>query len=107
MKRILFLSVCLLIAPAVYSAGCSRGEKAVMNVISRSLGHTPENVSVRIVGQKDSLDFFTTEVSGGVLKITASSPSAACRGFYDYVNEQHYGMTARSAARLLRTSSVV
>lgn len=106
MKRILFLSVCLLIAPAVYSAGCSRGEKAVMNVISRSLGHTPENVSVRIVGQKDSLDFFTTEVSGGVLKITASSPSAACRGFYDYVNEQHYGMSTWSVNNMQLPSSL-
>jgi len=101
MKKILFLSVCLLIVPVMYGTTCSRGEKAVMNVIARTLGCTPENVTIQIVQTSDPLDFYSTEVVGGVLKITASSPTAACRGFYDYVTENHYGMSTWSVNNII------
>ncbi len=97
MKRYLYYLICWAFMLSIYhSAHAQKGEKPVMDVISRSLGYTPENVTVQLMEQSGSLDFFTTEVRGGVLKITATSPTAACRAFYDYVTENHYGMSTWS-----------
>lgn len=87
----------LLIFFAPTTVFAQSGERSAMDVITRTLGYTPKNVTMKIVQQdKTALDYFTTEVSEGVLKITATSPTGACRAFYDYVTTNHYGVSTWS-----------
>ena len=97
MKRSLFYLICCLFMLSIGNVASAQNDaKSAMDVISRTLGYTPKNVSIQLVKSETELDYFTTEVSGGVLKITATSPTAACRAFYDYVTENHYGISTWS-----------
>ena len=65
-----------------------------MGVISRTLGRTPDNVRIRI--EPAPKDYYETEVRSGVLRVTAGSPTAACRGFYDWIGAHHLGLFTES-----------
>lgn len=76
----------------------STEEKACIGVISRSLGRTPKNIDIKILPKET--DYYTTEVSHGKLIITAGTPTAACRGFYDWAGEHHLGISTWSVNNL-------
>lgn len=68
-------------------------DKAARGVITRTLGYNPRNVIIEVTGPlNDSTEYYTTQVRRGKLTVKASSTVAACRGFYDYVKENHYGV---------------
>ena len=85
------LAAVLLAVSCATAPELSPEEQAARDVISRTLGRTPKNLNLHIV--KEDGEYFTTEVTGGVLNITASSPTAACRGFYEWAGEHHLGMS--------------
>lgn len=68
-------------------------DKAARGVIARTLGYNPRNVIIEVTGPlNDSTEYYSTQVRKGKLTVKASSTVAACRGFYDYVKENHYGV---------------
>ena len=68
-------------------------DKAARGVITRTLGYNPRNVIIEVTGPlNDSTEYYSTQVRKGKLTVKASSTVAACRGFYDYVKENHYGV---------------
>lgn len=71
-----------------------------MGVIERSLGKRPSNLSIQIVPSAQGGDSYTTRVECGRLYITATSPTAACRGFYDWCGSHHLGLRTWSANTL-------
>lgn len=98
-------------------------EKAASGVITRTLGRKPSNVKLVVTGPLEGGEYFSTEVRKGKLTVKGSSAVAVCRGFYDYVTSNHYGlstwtvnnidlpenlMTSRSSWRplLLRSDSI-
>ncbi|MDE6778060.1 MAG: alpha-N-acetylglucosaminidase, partial [Alistipes sp.] len=73
-------------------------EKAARGVIERTLGYFPKKMTVRVAGRlQDGSDYYSTEVCKGNLVITGSTPVAVCRGFYDYVRSNNYGVVTWSA----------
>lgn len=72
---------------------------AAMDVISRTLGRTPANLAITIDHEAGN-EYYSTEVSGRILKITASSPTAACRAFYDWCGKHHLGLSTWSVNNL-------
>lgn len=70
----------------------SPAESAAKGVIERTLGYYPKRLTLTVVPGTDSTESFTTEASGGRLTVTGTSTVALCRGFYDYVTSNHYGI---------------
>lgn len=92
-SKILFLAVAALGFSACVQQELSDAEKAARGVITRTLGYDPRNVIIVVTGpENDSTEYYSTEVAKGKLTVKASSTVAACRGFYDYVKANNYGM---------------
>lgn len=68
-------------------------EKAASGVITRTLGRKPSNVKLVVTGPLEGGEYFSTEVRKGKLTVKGSSAVAVCRGFYDYVTSNHYGLS--------------
>lgn len=102
MKRKLFSLVLLFTGLSLTQGICkttagSESERAARGVIERTLGYVPKNLVLEVTG-RDSVgrDYFSTEVSQGRLIVRGSTPVAVCRGFYDYVKENGYGLVTWS-----------
>lgn len=67
-------------------------EKAAKGVITRTIGHFPKNVVLEVTSPLESGEYFSTEAVGGKLTVRGSSAVAVCRGFYDFVTSNGYGM---------------
>lgn len=97
MKQLL-LSLLLILSLTVTSFARERKainseEQAAKGVIERTLGYYPSNLLLEVTGAtQDGCDYFSTEVRNGKLIIKGSTPVTVCRGFYDYVYSNHYGM---------------
>lgn len=78
------------------------GSKAAEEVISRRFGKMPDNVVMKIdrTLEVDGRDAFEYQVRNGKLYITGSNQIAACRGFYDYITNNGYGVATWSGDRL-------
>ena len=91
--KIMFLAAAVLGLSACCQQDLSDAEKAARGVLKRTLGYDPCNVIIEVTGpENDSTEYYSTEVRCGKLTVKASSTIAACRGFYDYVKANHYGM---------------
>jgi alpha-N-acetylglucosaminidase len=91
--KLIVLSVAAVLVVACGSRDLSKEEQAAMGVLERTLGYSPRNVIIEVTGpENDSTEYYSTEVRCGKLTVKASSTIAACRGFYDYVKANHYGM---------------
>lgn len=91
--KLIILSVAVVLVAACGSRELSKEEQAAMGVLERTLGYYPRNVIIEVTGpENDSTEYYSTEVKCGKLTVKASSTIAACRGFYDYVKANHYGM---------------
>lgn len=91
--KLIILSVAVVLVAACGSRDLSKEEQAAMGVLERTLGYYPRNVIIEVTGpENDSTEYYSTEVKCGKLTVKASSTIAACRGFYDYVKANHYGM---------------
>ncbi len=79
-------------ASAATNSSLKKETKAAESVVERTIGYFPKNVKFEVTGPVAEGEYFSTEVRGGKLTVKGSSTSAVCRGFYDFLSENHYGM---------------
>ena len=91
----------MILTPA-FADGVSRDVNAALAVIERFAGKTNIDVSIKLLpAEKNECDRFTTSVdNSGKLLIKGNSPVAICRGFYDYVKSNGYGINSWSGNRI-------
>ena len=95
MKHILSFALCIALTFPMLAKNVkmSSQEKAARGVIERTLGYWPEKLVISVTGQtEDAQEYFCTEARDGRLYIEGSSTIAVCRGFYDYVKSNGYGL---------------
>ena len=74
--------------------------KEAKGVIERTFGTVPSNVEFSMLEKPDSLDTYALSVKGGVLTVEGTSTIALCKGFYDYILENGYGISSWTGDRL-------
>ena len=74
--------------------------KEARGVIERAFGKVPANVEFSMLEKPDSLDTYALSVKGGVLTVEGTSTIALCKGFYDYILENGYGISSWTGDRL-------
>ena len=97
MKR---LFVIFAMALAVLSSCTPAPVREAEGVIERTFGAVPSNVEFAMLEKPDSLDTYALSVKDGVLKVEGTSAIALCRGFYDFVLENGYGIASWTGDRL-------
>ncbi|MCI2081824.1 MAG: alpha-N-acetylglucosaminidase [Bacteroidales bacterium] len=107
MKKNLLLITAAIV---VLLAGCTprvlTPEQNAEGVVRRTFGSMPGNVVFAQIPAEDSLDVYLLEVKDGCLKVSGSTPVAMCRGFYDYIESNGYGMATWSGNRLALPDSL-
>lgn len=78
----------------------SKQIKEAENVIERTFGVLPSNIEFELLDKPDSLDTYALSVKENTLKVEGTSTIALCRGFYDYVLENGYGISSWTGNRL-------
>ena len=89
MGKHIFLFLFYLLAGEVL--GCAQQTKAVRELIQRVSGRQDIPVSLKLKQDKDST-YYQYEVQDGTLRIQASDNVSLCRGFYDYIKDNQWGM---------------
>ena len=74
--------------------------KEAKGVIERAFGKVPANVEFSMLEKPDSLDTYALSVKDGVLTVEGTSTIALCKGFYDYVLANGYGISSWTGNRL-------
>ena len=98
-KTISFVAV--IIAAVSVFCSCKPAEvKEAENVISRTFGSLPSNVEFVVLDKVDSLDTYALTVKDDVLTVEGTSAVALCKGFYDFVLENGYGIASWTGDRL-------
>ncbi len=97
MKKILYS---LLLIPLLCGCIGSPEVREAENVIKRTFDRMPRNVEFVYVPSADSLDRYALSVSDGTLTVEGSSPVAICKGFYDYILQNGYGLASWTGDRL-------
>lgn len=85
---------------SVLCSCCPAQVKEVENVISRTFGILPSNVEFSVIDKVDSLDSYILSVEDDVLTVEGTSVVALCKGFYDYVLSNGYGVASWTGNRL-------
>ena len=101
MKRSILLTFFLFFGLAAAAADRD-GVREAQAVIERTFGEFPRHVTLKMQPKTDAdgCDWFEYGVRRGVLRIEGSSVTALCRGFYDYVVRNGYGIASWSGNRL-------
>lgn len=87
LKKITFSMLLLSFSTSMFS----KDDKAyAMDLIKRVLGRNEVPVKLKI--KESDKAYFRYEVEKGVLSITASDNVSLCRGFYNYVKSNNFGM---------------
>ena len=60
----------------------------------------PRNVEFIYNAPSDSLDSYALSVTDGKLTVEGTSPVAICKGFYDYILQNGYGISSWTGNRL-------
>ena len=92
----LFSLLCLLFSVAAHA----QKSDAALQVIERVTQQEKVPVTLRLQKSKGGENRFTHEVRDNRLVVTASNPVALCRGFYDYVKTNHYGLYSWSGSNI-------
>lgn len=101
MTRYFYLSCLLCLSLLLcHWGGRSQSLRETRDVIARYAGDKLPMTLALSLPKVDGKDVFRTRVSQGILHIEASSPVAACRGFYDYVKRGGYGISSWTGNRL-------
>ena len=74
--------------------------KEARGVIERAFGKVPANVEFSMLEKPDSLDTYALSVKDGVLTVEGTSTIALCKGFYDYILANGYGISSWTGNRL-------
>jgi len=86
---------------AILFGSCRPAEvKEAEKVISRTFGTLPSNVEFVLMDKTDSLDSYALSVTDGVLTVEGTTPVALCKGFYDFVLSNGYGVASWTGNRL-------
>lgn len=70
------------------------------DVVERTFGSFPSNVDFALLEKTDSLDRYALSVADGRLTVEGTSAVALCKGFYDYVLSNGYGVASWTGNRL-------
>lgn len=98
MKKILFSLLILIISHTAYSQNVD----SAYSVIKRVVGEQPLDLKLKIDTKSyEGETYFKYSVEGGVLSIEANSPVALCKGFYDYVKSNHFGIVSWSGSNVV------
>ena len=95
---LLILSACM----CLHAQTSSKGVSSASGVIKRFCGNSNINLVLkRISSSKQATDQFTYHVDNkGQLTVQGNTPVAICRGFYDYIRSNGYGINSWSGNRL-------
>ena len=88
-KNIFFLLLCYLFIESTLAH--AQGTIAVRELIQRISRQSEIPVSLKLKPEKNST-YYQYEVQKGILRIQASDNVSLCRGFYDYIKDNHLGM---------------
>ncbi len=75
-------------------------KEPALKVIERVCKKRLPNLELTTIPKVDGKDVYEYEVISGKLKISGSSPAAKCRGFYDFIRVNKFGMIGWEGARL-------
>ena len=98
-KTISFVAMALL-AVSVFCSCRPSQVKEAENVVSRTFGNLPANVEFVMMDKTDSLDSYALSVKDDVLTVEGTSAVALCKGFYDYILANGYGVASWTGNRL-------
>lgn len=73
--------------------------KEASGVIQRFANDKKTDVKLSVIDKQNGCDVFETQVTDGRLEIRGSSGVALCRGFYDYIKTNGYGIASWSGNR--------
>ncbi len=71
-----------------------------IGVITRTFGECPKNVVFTVMDKQGGCDQYALHSDGQVLHVSGSSSVALCKGFYDYILDNGYGVASWSGSRL-------
>ncbi len=102
MKTYLLFLTTVLIATnsCVALTGPASKKNQARAVIERTCNRRLENLTLKTIDKVDNRDVYEYSAEDGILTIAGSSPSATCRGFYDYIRSNNLGMIGWEGARL-------
>ena len=102
MKRIFLSGLSLFIAWAsVFAQDDTTPEAAVRAVVRRVFPDLEARLLVELSDSRAaSGDYFCQELEAGKLRVRGSSPVALCRGVYDFIRNNGYGIVHWSGDRL-------
>ena len=69
-------------------------------VIRRTFGTFPEALELRLVAKTGDCDSYTYESTSDSIIVTGTSPVALCKGFYDYIHDNGFGIVSWTGNRL-------
>lgn len=103
-KTLLVLS---LASSITMSAQISNKEKrAVKDVIERTYPQLARQLIIASSPSAEGRETFSQSVERNKLKVSASSPVAACRGIYDFIRNNAYGISSWTGNRLALPSDL-
>lgn len=73
--------------------------KEASGVIQRFTNNKKTDIRLSTIDKQNGCDMFETQVTDGRLEIKGSSGVALCRGFYDYIKTNGYGIASWSGNR--------
>lgn len=78
----------------------SKERKAALGVIERTYPEMATRLKIKSTDKAGDCDVFHQTADGQRLTVTASSPVAACRGVYDFIRNNEYGIASWTGSRL-------
>ena len=100
MLRKIILAASLAGAMTMSAQISSSSKKAAKAVIERNFPELASQLTLSSVDQENGCDVFTQSIHKNKLKVSASSAVAACRGVYDFIRNNNYGMSSWTGNRL-------
>lgn len=86
---------------AILFCSCTPSQvKEAEGVVERTFGEIPSNVEFVLLDKPDSMDTYALSVQDDVLTVEGTSTVALCKGFYDYVLANGYGIASWTGDRL-------
>ena len=79
----------------------SKEKKAAQAVIERNYPQLADHLDWISINKVDDHDVFQQSIEDNRLKISASSAIAACRGVYDFIRQNEYGISSWTGNRLM------
>lgn len=97
MKKVIILSV--IAVWATCSLIHANNVQEARGVILRAVGYFPKHVVLTSISRDGDTDRYATYTRKGILYVEGSSAVAICRGFYEYVSQNGYGVYNWSGSR--------